>query len=158
MQIPKTHCFFYLAFSALPMIVSTALMGSFIFSPIFFGGVLFFLFSCLYGVPSLLFSFLGYTALSFIEDYAFLLKLQPALFYFISLVSGFLVAVLSHRIEEREEALIQETKELKEALLRQRNKTDILFGKIRDIETGGLKKPARRKKQKEDKKQGLLPF
>ena len=158
MQEPKAHSFCYLAFSALPMIISAALMGPFLFPPIFLGGILFFLFSCLYGVTTLFFSVVGYAVLAFVADQSFLLKLQPAVFFMISLFSGFLVAVLTRRIEEKEETLLQEVTELKEALSRQRHKTDLLFNKIRDIETGGFKKPSRRKKKKEDKGQELLPF
>jgi hypothetical protein len=158
MQIPKAHCFFYLAFSAFPMIASAALMGPFFLSPIFCFGVLFFLFSCLYEASTLFFAFVGYTVIAFATDYAFLLKPQLALFFMISLLSGFLVTVLSRRLDEREEKLLQETKKLKEALSKQKNKTDLLFNKIRDIETGGFKKPSRYKKTKENKEQGLLPF
>ncbi len=158
MQEPKAHSFCYLAFSALPMIISAALMGPFLFSPIFLGGILFFLFSCLYGVSTLFFSFIGYTVLAFVADPGFLLKLQPVLFFMISLLSGFLVAVLTRRIEEKGESLKLEVEKLQEALSRQKNKTDLLFSKIRDIETGGFKKPSHRKKKKEDKGQELLPF
>ncbi len=158
MQEPKAHSFCYLAFSALPMIVSAALMGPFLFSPIFLGGILFFLFSCLYGFSTLFFSFVGYTVLAFVADQSFLLKLQPAVFFMISLVSGFLVAGLTRRVEEKEENLLEEISVLKEALSRQRNKTDLLFSKMRDIETGGFKKPSHRKRKKEDKGQELLPF
>ena len=158
MQEPKAHSFCYLAFSALPMIISAALMGPFLFPPIFLGGILFFLFSCLYGVSTLFFSFVGYTVLAFVADPGFLLKLQPAVFFMISLISGFLVAGLTRRLEEKEERLQQEVRALKEALSRQKNKTDLLFSKIRDIETGGFKKPSGRKRKKEDKGQELLPF
>lgn len=88
----------YLGGAIFPMVAASTLMGPFLFSSCYMGGVLLFFFSCFWGFSGLAFSLIA--ACIFVVDAAFLSQMSLLLFLGISTCSSFIAASLDAQIEE----------------------------------------------------------
>ncbi len=98
MQANRMHRFFFAAFVVFPMLSASALMGPFLFSSFYMGGVLLFLFSCFWGFSGLYLALLSYLLL--ILDPITNFNVQALLFFGICTFSGFLAAALDESQEK----------------------------------------------------------
>ncbi len=107
---------FYLGGAVFPMFAASTLMGPFLFSSCYMGGVLLFLFSCFWGFSGLALSLIA--CLLFVVDAQCFSHVEILLFLGISICSSFIAVSLDAQLEEASSleekrliALLEEAKE-----------------------------------------------
>ena len=136
----------------LPMLIAAVFMGPFLRSYVFIGGLLVFLFSSLWNLSGWGISSFIFGVALLLGDFYLLQKIQPALFFVISIVSSLTVALLQSYILEETDMIQKENegkiKELIQSLDLARKES---FFALEDLES--LEKEIFLKEMEEDPNQ-----